>query len=178
MPIGRTAFRNIMAQFAAAVSVVTTDGAQGRCGFTCTSACSVTDEPATILVCLNRSSRMNPAFKVNGVFCVNVLGAGQENLSAAFAGQNGIDMAERFVRESWDTLATGAPVFRDAIAALDCSIVDIKECGTHTVMFGRVIEIRFDRSRDSLVYFNRRYHALPIVPEAFRHVSFAGPGAG
>lgn len=164
MQIDRVAFRNIMARFGAAVSVVTTEGAAGRCGFTCTAVCSVTDDPATILVCLNRRSLMNAAFKSNGVFCVNVLGAGQEDLSAMFAGQTGIGMADRFGQDRWDTLVTGAPVLRDAVVALDCTVSDLKECGTHTILFGGVASVRLDALRDSLVYFNRQYHALPVAP--------------
>jgi flavin reductase len=166
-----------MAQFAAAVSVVTTDGPHGRCGVTCTAVCSVTDDPATILVCLNRRSRTNPVFRANGVLCVNLLGAGQEDVSAVFAGQSGIDTADRFVQGRWDTLVTGAPVFRDGIGALDCSIVEIKECGTHTIMFGHVTAVRSGSLRDSLVYFNRQYHALPVAPESFRLASLAFAGA-
>jgi flavin reductase len=173
MQIDRTAFRNIMARVGAAVSVVTTDGAAGRCGFTCTAVCSVTDDPATILVCLNRSSLMNAAFKSNAVFCVNVLGAGQEDLSATFAGQAGISMANRFAQDRWDTLATGAPALRDAVGALDCTISEIKECGTHTILFGRVVSVRLDALRDSLVYFNRQYHALPVEPTASQQNALA-----
>jgi len=171
MQVDRVAFRNIMAQFGAAVSVVTTEGTAGRCGFTCTAVCSVTDDPPTILVCLNRSSLMNPVFKSNGVFCVNVLGAGQEDLSAAFAGQTGVNMAERFVRDRWDTMVTGAPALRDAVGSLDCTISDINECGTHTILFGSVASVRVDASRDSLVYFNRQYHALPVAPVRSEQVS-------
>lgn len=164
MQIDRVAFRNIMARFGAAVSIVTTEGAAGRCGFTCTAVCSVTDDPATILVCLNRSSQMNSVFKSNGVLCVNVLGAGQEDLSATFAGQTGVGMADRFAQDRWDALVTGAPALRDAVGALDCTIADIKEFGTHTILFGKVVSARLDSSRDSLVYFNRQYHALPVAP--------------
>ena len=164
MQIDRAAFRNIMAQFGAAVSVVTTEGAEGRCGFTCTAVCSVTDDPATILVCLNRKSRMNSVFKSNGVLCVNVLGASQQDLSTAFAGQTDVGMADRFAQDRWDTLITGAPALRDGVGALDCRISEIKECGTHTILFGRVAAVRLDASRDSLVYFNRRYHPLLVVP--------------
>jgi flavin reductase len=163
MQIDRVAFRDIMAQFGAAVSVVTTEGAAGRCGFTCTAVCSVTDDPATILVCLNRRSQMNSVFKRNGVLCVNVLGAGQEDLSAVFAGQTGVSMADRFTQDRWDALVTGAPALRDAVGAIDCTISDIKECGTHTILFGKVVSARLDSSRDSLIYFNRHYHALPVA---------------
>jgi hypothetical protein len=49
-----------MARLGAAVNVVTTDGSAGRCGFTASAVCAITDEPPTLLVCMNRSSAQNP----------------------------------------------------------------------------------------------------------------------
>jgi flavin reductase len=76
-------YRNAMARLGAAVNIITTDGPAGRAGFTASAVCSVTDEPPTLLVCLNRSASVYPAFKANGVLCVNVLAAGHQSLSAA-----------------------------------------------------------------------------------------------
>ena len=49
-------YRDAMACLGAAVSIVTTDGKAGRAGFTASAICSVTDDPPTLLVCINRSS--------------------------------------------------------------------------------------------------------------------------
>ncbi len=103
MHVDRHTFRNAMSRFSAAVSVVTTDGPAGRFGFTCTAICAVTDEPATILVCIHKDSRSNAAFKTNLVLCVNLLNRDQEEISAIFAGQAGDDMADRFKRVRWLT---------------------------------------------------------------------------
>src|SRR3954463_3425403 len=138
MHVDRNTFRDAMSQFGSAVSVITTDGPGGRHGFTCTAVCSVTDEPATVLVCVHRNSRSNPALKANLVLCVNLLNADQEDVSALFAGQTGEDVEARFGKVSWSTRKTGAPVFDQAVAILDCSIAEIKEFGTHTIMFARV----------------------------------------
>jgi len=165
MHVDRSTFRTAMARFGAAVSVVTTDGPGGRCGFTCTAVCSVTDEPATVLVCVHRDSRSNLAFRTNLVLCVNLLNADQGELSATFAGQVGEDMESRFRRVSWSTRKTGAPVFDNAVATLDCSIAEIKEFGTHNIMFARVYSAESRSEQLPLMYFNRKYHGLePIGP--------------
>ncbi|TIW51814.1 MAG: flavin reductase, partial [Mesorhizobium sp.] len=52
--IGPQAYRDAMAHFAGQVHVVTTDGPAGRRGATVIAACSVSDTPPTVLVCLNR----------------------------------------------------------------------------------------------------------------------------
>src|SRR3954462_15216029 len=89
-------FREAMAQLGAAVHVVTTAGSAGRTGFTATAVCSVSDQPPTLLVCLNRRSRGTPILRENGVFCVNPLGADAESLADMFAGRSGAINEERF----------------------------------------------------------------------------------
>jgi hypothetical protein len=61
MTVSREQFRDAMARLGAAVNIVTTDGTAGRAGFTASAVCSVTDDPPTLLVCLNRSSRGSAA---------------------------------------------------------------------------------------------------------------------
>ena len=85
-----------MARLGAAGNVVTSDGPGGRCGFTASAVCSVTDSPPTVLVCVNRTNDSYPPLKVNGVLCVNTLAGGQEDLSAIFAGLTESDASARF----------------------------------------------------------------------------------
>nr|VUD30589.1 flavin reductase RutF in pyrimidine catabolism pathway [Raoultella sp. NCTC 9187] len=99
MPIAdKQSFRDAMAQVGAAVNIITTDGPAGRAGFTASAVCSVTDEPPTLLVCLNRSASVWPTFSQHQALCVNTLAAGQEPLSNLFGGKT--PMAERFARRA------------------------------------------------------------------------------
>jgi len=153
------AFRDGMALLGSAVSVITTDGAAGRAGFTATAVCSVTDQPPTLLVCVNRSSYVHRFFAENRVMCVNLLGGHQEAVSGRFANR-ALDMEARFAAGEWEVSHTGAPVLADALATFDCRIVDAHEVGTHTVFYGAVAGVRRQQVPRSLVYFNRAYHAL------------------
>ncbi len=167
MMVDKIQFRDAMAHIAAAVNVVTTDGAEGRCGYTCTAVCSVTDDPAIILVCLNRSSAMNEVFKQNGVFCINVLNNDQRHLSQQFAGTAGVAMQDRFADADWRRMPTGSPGHRQALCLIDCEIIEVKEVGTHSILFGRVIKIDVNRDEDeALVYCNRAYHSVSIGRDA------------
>jgi flavin reductase len=161
MTVSREQFRDAMARLGAAVNVVTTDGAAGRAGFTASAVCSVTDDPPTLLVCLNRSARGSAALKANGVMCVNTLAAGQDALSDAFAGKGGLDAAGRFALARWTQLATGAPVLEDAaIVAFDCRITEIVEKGTHSVLFGEIQAIRQGKLGGALIWYGRGYHPV------------------
>ncbi len=158
LAVGQAAYRDAMARLGAAVNVVTSDGPAGRCGFTASSVCSVTDDPPTLLVCLNRTSASNARFKRNGVLCVNVLAARHESLSAAFAGP--LDSGARFAEGRWTTLSTGAPVLDDARVAFDCRIAQVTEIGTHSVLFCEVESIRTGDDGEALIYLGRAYHHL------------------
>jgi flavin reductase len=81
-PVSVGEFRNGMALLPGAVTVITTDGPEGPAGFTASAVCSVTDSPPTVLVCMNRSSFAHRFFAGNGVLCVNVLSAAQQDVSA------------------------------------------------------------------------------------------------
>src|ERR1700722_16756360 len=125
------AFREAMTRLGAAVHLVTTAGPAGKTGFTATAVCSVSDQPATLLVCLNRRSNSAPLMAQNGVFCVNTLGADEEKLADLFAGRSGVHLDERFSVGDWMTLKTGSPVLASAVIAFDCQTIEIKAVASH-----------------------------------------------
>lgn len=153
-------YRDAMARFAGAVHVVTTDGPAGRRGTTVIAACSVSDDPPTVLVCLSRTVPRNDVFMENGVFALNTLGAGHKPLADAFSGLTGLAQDERFALGRWTRLATGAPVLEGALAVFDCSIVEAKDVATHRVLFGKVTGLRMADSLPPLLYHQRGYHSL------------------
>ena len=153
-------YRQAMSHFAGAVHVVTTDGAAGRRGLTVTAACSVSDNPATLLVCLNHNNPLNAVFDENGVFCLNTLALEHEHVSVAFSGKGHLPQDERFSMAAWETLETGAPVLQGAAAAFDCRIVGAQDVATHRVLFGEVLGLRSGGVSMPLIYHSRGYHSL------------------
>lgn len=92
----QTTFRDAMAAFAAGVHVITTDGAAGRYGITMTAVASVTDEPPTVMLCINRQSAIVPILLANRSLCINVLAAEQQDIVEHFAGMTALSPEERF----------------------------------------------------------------------------------
>jgi flavin reductase len=156
-------YRQAMARLGAAVSLITSDGPAGRVGFTATAVCSVSDEPPTLLVCLNRSASVHAAVRANGVLCVNVLAAGHEALSNLFGGKT--PMAERFAAARWERLVTGAPVLEDGGTAFDCRISQVTAVASHDVLFCTVQAVRSSARCEGLMYFGRNYHSL-LLPQS------------
>lgn len=153
-------YREAMSQFAGAVHVVATDGPAGRRGTTVIAACSVSDNPPIVLVCLNRENPRNDAFANNGRFALNTLAAGQRLIAETFSGHTGLPQDERFNIGHWTTLITGAPVLSGALATFDCEIIDSKDLATHRVLFGKVTGLAVGDNLKPLLYHDRGYRLL------------------
>lgn len=160
--VERKTFRDAMARLGAAVNVITTLSSGEAFGLTASAVCSVTDDPPTLLLCINRDTDLNEVLKVSRFLCVNTLSAGQEELSPVFAGLTGIPQAERFKLGAWTTLETGAPVLEDAVVSFDCRISQFVEVGTHTVFFCEVQAIKSGAAHEGLIYFGRAYHRIIV----------------
>ncbi|MBX9468012.1 MAG: flavin reductase [Rhizobium sp.] len=159
-PVTRETYRDGMASLAAAVNLIATDGPGGLAGFTATAVTSVTDDPPTLLVCLNRTSSATPAVLANKVLCVNALAPGHETVSSLFGGKT--PMAERFASAEWTKGKTGAPVLHDALVSFDCTISEMVEVGTHFILMCRVVDVRANDCEAALVYFRRAYQAVSV----------------
>lgn len=155
-PVTRETFRDAMAKMGAAVNIITTDGPAGRAGFAATAVCSVTDSPATLLICLNRSASVFEAVTTNGVVCVNVLGPQHEALSNLFGGKTPV--AERFAAAEWVSGTTGAPILSDALVSFECRISEQTDIGTHRVLYCTVEGIHEGDGDQALIYYRRAYH--------------------
>ncbi|MDQ2705360.1 MAG: flavin reductase [Pseudomonadota bacterium] len=158
--IGPQTYRDAMARFAGAVHVATTDGPAGKRGATVIAACSVSDTPPTVLVCLNRENPKNDAFIRNGNFALNTLGNDQQALAEAFSGQTGLPVEERFLLAEWDRISSGAPCLIGGLAVFDCQIIDTKDHATHRILFGKVTGIRIGDALGPLMYFHRGYRVF------------------
>lgn len=158
--VDRGTFRTAMSRLGAAVSVVTSDGPAGLCGTTVTAVSSVTDTPATLLVCVNRQAYANRLIKENGTLCVNVLAGDDMATANLFAGMTGVAMADRFEGLQRRSLVTGAPVLPGVLAAFDCTVQEVIEAGTHSIILARVEDIEIGPEAGALIYFQRRYATL------------------
>lgn len=153
--VDKAAFRNGMSRLGASVSVVTTICDGRRYGFTASAVCSVSDTPATLLVCINRASSCFHAFEGGQHFCVNTLMPGQEDISDLFGGKTPV--ADRFAFGEWGEGLTGVPVLANASVSFECEFTNAVDEATHRVLFGRVIDIRENEERATLLYCMRRY---------------------
>jgi cob(II)yrinic acid a,c-diamide reductase len=153
-------YRNAMSRYAGHVQIVTTAKGKEKRGVTVTAACSVSDNPATVLVCLNAGNSANELFTKSGRFALNSLSADQQSLAEAFSGMGKLPVDERFAKAEWLKLATGAPVLANALAAFDCRLIEAKQVATHMILIGEVEAIHMGPDSAALMYFERSFKAL------------------
>jgi flavin reductase (DIM6/NTAB) family NADH-FMN oxidoreductase RutF len=150
-------FRCAMRHLASGVSVITAGQGETRTGLTATSVSSLSMEPPSLVVCVNRASTTLRAMRENGVFGVSFLSAGHREVADRFAGCGDVSGAARYQGSEWITLVTGAPLLVDALAAIDCTIDTILEWSTHAVVIGRVEAVHQPGGAQALVHWRRNY---------------------
>lgn len=130
-------------------------------GLTANSFTSVSLDPPLLLFCLDRKSRRAAVFERAEAFAVNVLHAGQEDISKRFTRGETLDQV--FATLDWER-RQGSPVLKDAMAVFACAKHATFDGGDHLILVGRVLELAFDPTQDPLLYFQGRYRSVH-VPE-------------
>jgi flavin reductase len=170
MAVSSSQFIAAMRQFSAAVNIITTGNDIQRAGLTATAVFSLTAEPPQIAIAVNHTASAYPLLVESGCFCVNTLGAGQEDLARRFAGP--IKGEARFEEGNWSTLASGAPVLSGALINLDCVTEQTVDFSTHTLFIGRVEAIALDNPAKPLLFVDGQWASL--LPATRQDVDQAG----
>ena len=119
---------------------------------------SVTADPPTVLVCVNRTARAHPMISASGSFCVNILGLEQQALTEKFQGGEPHERFEGVVHRSGPS---GSPILDGVLAYVDCEVETELNSGTHTIFIGRVLESG-ERAGAPLGYYDRAYRNFAI----------------
>lgn len=152
-------FRHVLGHFATGVAVITADVPSGPVGMAVSSFTSVSLEPPLVAFLPDKSSTSWPKIRGAGVFCVNILSAGQEELCAQFA-RKGIN---KFAGVPWRPAPSGAPILEGGMAWIDCELTQTFESGDHFIAIGRVLQLEAAEYGVPLVFFQGGYghFALP-----------------
>jgi flavin reductase (DIM6/NTAB) family NADH-FMN oxidoreductase RutF len=150
------------------VSVITVGQGKDITGMTVTSVSSLSVDPPTLIVSINRESSSWPILKRQGFFGVNILAADQLDVAERFTGKGGLKGAERFTGAQWTTRISGVPLLVGALAAIDCEVEDIVERHSHAIVIGRVLDIRTSGHTAALAYWQGRYVAVDQDEDAVK----------
>lgn len=153
-------YRTLMRHQAGAVTVIAAGAGDKRAGLTATAVASLSDNPPTIIACIQRKAGAHDRIAAVKAFSVNVLASDQQDVAERFAGRRGEVGEDRFDGLAWTTLTSGAPVLAGALASLDCELIDRHEFTTHSIFIARVVDGRFRDEAAPLLYFRGDYWDL------------------
>lgn len=134
-------------------AIVAAKSEKGPAGFLGLSVTHVTQAPPTLMVSVGRTTSALETILDAGHFAVSYLGIEDREIADVFGGRTALKGADRFSPERWTALATGAPVLRDAVGALDCVLADKVERFDTVIAFGRIVAAMQNPERRPLVYF-------------------------
>jgi 4-nitrophenol 2-monooxygenase / 4-nitrocatechol 4-monooxygenase, reductase component len=155
--IDQEVFRDVIGHFPSGVTIVTAREDDVDYGVTVSAVASLSLEPPMLLACLNQISRTKAVIERTGMFAVNVLTEQQEELAARFATNRDDKFKGLDVRNG--TLAV--PLLPDALAHVECRVVDTAVGGTHTVFLAEVE--RAERFKGApLAHFRGKYTRLAL----------------
>lgn len=156
MPVAEELFLEIMSSFPTGVTVVTTTTAEGSPkGLTVSAFCPVSLHPPLVLVCLDNQSSTLGAIGESGMFTVNFLAAGREELARRFAAK----MEDKFEGVPWGPPPSGGgPVLtEDSGAYVVCRVTQTIEAGDHWLLVGEVEDGSLQADHLPLLYGRRTF---------------------
>ncbi|QYN36878.1 flavin reductase family protein [Pseudonocardia sp. DSM 110487] len=144
-------FRQVLGRFCTGVTVVTAVDGGRPVGFACQAFAALSLDPPMVLFCPARTSATWRAIERSGRFCVNVLGAHQQELSQRFGRRD----LGKFEGVHWAPSPAGAPVLDGALAWIDATIETVHDGGDHHVVHGRVTDLDCADGGDPPLLFYR-----------------------
>ncbi|MDI2098919.1 flavin reductase family protein [Ruicaihuangia caeni] len=137
------------------VSVVTGRDAERPVGLVVNAYSSVSLEPASVLVCVNRSSSSHDYLHASPFIAVNFLAHDQEEIARRFAVSGG----DKFADLDWHPGVNGSPLLAGTSAHFEIEVDERLAAHTHTIFIGRIVDAMTHGS-EPLLYKDGRFHDI------------------
>lgn len=156
-------FRSLMGRFVTGVTVigVKADAEHGAAveAMTANAVTAVSLDPLLLLTCIRNESRFLQAIMRGPCFSINVLSAGQDDVSRHYGGR-----PQTSCPAQWRWHTDSVPVLSGANASFACRVHATHRVGDHTVVYGEVFDmIAQDPAAPALVYAAGRYHDVSLA---------------
>ena len=147
-------FRLAMRRYIYSVSIMSNKDDNGNSNaITVSSVTSISMDPPSLLICINKSSRIHDTLQIGSKFCINLLKKDQEDLSNICSDEESYE--ERFNNENWDT--EQIPFLSNAQANIFCKVDKLTSYHTHTIVVGLVENANHTNEISTLTYVDGKY---------------------
>lgn len=149
-------FRRCLGQFPTGVCIITTDVDGERLGMTVSSFNTLSLDPPLVLFSIDKGSQSLDQWRHAEAMAINVLSAGQTDLSNRFASSKG----PKWEGVTFQQSPLGAPILPGVAASMECVPHDEANGGDHILFIVRVTGFRNYPDRSPLVFCQGGYNRL------------------
>ena len=147
-------FRLAMRRYIYSVSIMSNkDNVDNPNAITVSSVTSISMDPPSLLICINKSSRIHDSIELGSKFCINLLNNDQEDLSNICSDEDMYD--QRFKDKNWNL--DNIPFLKNAQANIFCKVDKLTSYHTHTIVIGLVEDANYADEISTLTYVNGEY---------------------
>ena len=147
-------FRQVLGQYPTGVSVITAIQEDGSpAAMVVGSFTSVSLDPPLVAFLPDRNSSSWAKIKDCACFCVNILGAEQEDLCRRLSSKD----PDKFAGVAHRASPSGVPVLNGVVAWIDCQMASIQEAGDHYIVVGSVSALGVESGGLPLLFFQGGY---------------------
>lgn len=147
-------FRQVLGQYPTGVCVVTALQERDEpAAMVVGSFTSVSLNPPLVAFLPDRTSASWPKIQEAGKFCVNILGADQEDVCRRLASK----AADKFDGTTYRLSPLGSPIIEQSVAWIDCDLHAVHEAGDHYIVIGLVHDLEIEQGGLPLVFFQGSY---------------------
>lgn len=151
-----TRFRAVLGRYPTGVCVVTAAAGEGErepVAMVVGSFASVSLDPPLVGFFPARTSRSWPRIERAGAFCINVLGADHLDLCRQITRSP----TGKLVGAPYRVAPHGAPILKEAVAWIDCTLESVFPAGDHDCVIGRVQALGDGEAEMPLLFHRGRY---------------------
>ena len=146
-------FLEILRTLSQTVFVLSADNEKERHAMTVSSVASLSLNPPSMMVGVNKDASINNVLRKGSNFCLNLLKNSQSKIADTCSGVE--EGEERFKNDPW---ISSNPVFLDeAQSNIFCKVVEIIPFSTHSIVVGEVLKLNHSGKIEPLIYQNGSY---------------------
>lgn len=145
-------FRNVISHFTSGVTIITTEHEGEKYGITASAVASLSLDPPSLIVCVNQQTGTCHAISKTKKFAVNILHEGQGELAFKFARPQ----TDKFDGTAYEYGELDIPVLNDALAHVECNVIEEVVGGTHKIFIGEVSTAGFE-DKEPLAYYRGKF---------------------
>ena len=119
------------------IYVLTTKKEQEITGMIASWVSQVSFNPPRVMVGVRKNRYSHRIIKESSVFALSVLGKEDGKLVGKFKAPTS---EEKFQGVEWEAKKTGAPIIKETLAYMDCTLVNSVDAGDHTIFIGEIID--------------------------------------